>query len=74
MTKQANDVMMEKFVFLFNPGPDCPRNFSGKDLKTVNVIVKKMENNFQPLACGEWFHLSFAHFHIISMVDHMEYT
>ena len=42
MTDQANDVMMEKFVFLFLPGMIIfPRNFSGKDLKTVNVIVKK---------------------------------
>ena len=54
MTKQANDVMMEKFVFLFNPGPDCPRNFSGKDLKTVNIIVKKWKTIFNhlPVASG----------------------
>ena len=62
MTNQTNDVMMEKFAL--SPGTDFPRNFSGKDLKTVNVIV---------IACGVWFHLSFAHFHIISMVDHGVY-
>ena len=67
-------MMMEKFVFLFLSGPDFPRNFSGKEFKIVDVIVKKTENNFLPLACGVWFHLSFAHFYIISMVEHMEYT
>ena len=45
-----------------------------KGPQNCQCYCKKIENNFQPLACGVWFHLSFAHFHIISMVDHIEYT
>jgi len=42
-------------------------------LGTLRAVVAKLrrEGNFTvtPLACGWWFHLSFEHFYVISMID-----
>ena len=54
------------------------------DVKTFHVIVKnkstttfhvraliehRNDHAVKPFACGLWFHLSFEHFDVISMVD-----
>ena len=64
-THQGNDAMMAQSVFLFVYRSILQETSPGKDHKNGQNV-----QNFavKPFAFGSWFHLSFQHFDVLSLV------
>jgi len=78
-TDHGNDVMVVQFVLLFFTEVIFREASMEMDFKTVNVecAQKQIDNNFpwsvlfavKQLTWVSWFHLSFEHVDVISMVN-----